>query len=143
MKINTIVKKELILFFTIGTIMFYLDYIGIKKVYNNCKDGYKTLFIHWLHHMCSSFLTFGWISSNKTILKLHITTVSAVLLVQILNDGKCPITDMINMNCNIKAETFLRDFLYFSGIKSSKHIYNYHIYRISSIFISLYKLKNK
>ena len=108
-------------------------------MYKNCKYPYYTLTLLYVHHLFASFLYFGWISKRKNILLMHILSVFLVILVQILYKYKCPSTVIVNENCNINRDNYLRDFLYFSNIKLKKI---YYVYIFISFIISCIKLYN-
>ena len=115
----------------------YKIYSGKNKLYNNCKYPLYTLTILLLHHLFTAFLNFGFLSNNKNILIIYIYSVIITLFIQFINNLRCPITLIINNNCNIKKNSYLRDFLYFANIKRNNL---YVVYRIFSIIVSLYKL---
>lgn len=122
----------------IGIISFFADiYSGKDKLYNKCKNASSTLTLLFLHHIFASFLYFGWISNNLTILRLHMFTVIFVLFFQFQNNLRCPSTDIVNENCNIKRVSYLRDFLFFSNIKGKNM---YYVYINISFVISCYKI---
>lgn len=132
--------KELIIYFIIGTISFITDvYTGTKKnkLYNKCKQPIYTLILLYIHHLCASFIYFGWISKHKIILKLHILSILFVIILQYNNNMICPSTEIVNNNCNINRTSYLRDFLYFANIK---HNNLYYTYVFLSFCISCYKI---
>ena len=132
--------QELVVCINIGIISFIADiYSGKNKLYKNCKDHSYTLTILFLHHLISSFMYFGWISNNKKILIFHIFMITIVLLFQLNNKLRCPLTDIVNNNCNITRGNYLRDFLYFSNIKKNNL---YPVYIFFSFLISCVKLYN-
>jgi hypothetical protein len=139
---NSYLKEynELIFYCIIGILSFLWDiYTGKDKLYNNCKEPVYTLLLLFLHHLYTSFLNFGWLSNDKNILILHILLIFITIIIQIINNLKCPLTHIVNTNCNIKRGSYLRDFLYFIKIKDNNL---YLPYRICSFIISLVKLYN-
>jgi hypothetical protein len=135
--------RELIFYATIGTVSFIADiYSGKDKLYNNCKEPIYTLSLLFLHHLYASFLNFGWLSNHKNILILHILLILITVIIQIINNLICPITDIVNINCNIKRRSYLRDFLYFIKIKDNNLYYPYRIFTFIISFNKLYNLKN-
>jgi len=132
--------KELIFYIIIGIISYIIDfYTGKNKLYNNCKKPTYTLLILFLHHIYVSFLNFGWISNNENILILHVILMLVEIVSVINNNNICPLTDIVNINCNIKRGSSFRDYLYFAKIKK----YNLYVYyRICCFMISIIKLYN-
>jgi hypothetical protein len=122
---------------TLGIFSFIYDFYMNKKEYQNCKKKFFTFLIKFLHHIFCSFLYFGWIFSDKNILILYIITLFVTVIVQSLNNNKCPSTQYVNKNCNLSKLNFFRDVLYYTKVKS-KNFYNITI----TIFflIAFYKL---
>ena len=140
----SIQRKEIIFIIIIGIIFYLNDYTtGKNTLYKNCENPYTTQLYLFIHHLISSFLIFGWfLTSDKFILKLHIVTVIIVMIVQYIYNGYCPITYIINKNCNINQNIILKDFLYMTGIKSVNYIYVYYIYVFISVIVAYNKIVN-
>lgn len=132
--------RELIFYVIIGIISFIGDiYTGRTHLYNDCKEPIYTLSLLFLHHLYASFIYFGWLSNHKNILILHIITITTAILLQFNNEMRCPSTDVVNNNCNINRVNYLRDFLYFTKIKTNNL---YYVYISFSFITSLVKLYN-
>lgn len=130
--------KEFLFYIIIGTVSFIIDIFSAQnKLYVNCKDYFYTLSLLYLHHLFVSFIYFGWLSKNKILLFLHIVSIFLVIIVQCNNEYICPSTQIVNKNCNINRNNFLRDFLYFTNIKKYKL---YYLYILVSLLISLKKI---
>jgi hypothetical protein len=129
--------KEIKFFLLIGTISFIADLTSGKDLYDICKEHDYSMLLLYMHHLFASFIYFGWISKIKLILILHIAAIVLAIFIQSKNEMRCPSTDIINRNCNIIKGNALRDFLFFSEIKGKKL---YHIYLLTGILISIYKL---
>ena len=54
---------------------------------------------------------------------------------------RCPSTDIVNNNCNIKRGSYLRDFLYFINVKKSNTYYIYVFFSFIISFIKIFNLK--
>jgi len=135
--------KELIFYSIIGTVSFIADiYSGKDKLYNNCKEPIHTLLLLFLHHLYASFIYFGWLSNHKNILILHIITVTTAIFIQFNNEMRCPSTDIVNDNCNITRVNYLRDFLYFTKVKTNNLYYIYVFFSFIISLVKLYNLKN-
>jgi len=135
--------KELIFYSIIGTVSFIADiYSGKDKLYNNCKEPIYTLLLLFLHHLYASFIYFGWLSNHKNILILHIITVTTAIFIQFNNEMRCPSTDIVNDNCNITRVNYLRDFLYFTKVKTNNLYYVYVFFSFIISLVKLYNLKN-
>lgn len=116
--------NELIFYCIVGFISFLSDiYSGKEKLYKNCKYPSYTSILLLIHHLYAVFIYFGWLSNHKNILILHLTTIIIAMFLQINNEMRCPSTDIVNDNCNIKRGSYLRDFLYFTNIKSENIYY--------------------
>lgn len=129
--------KEILFYIIIGSISFIIDiFTGKDKLYKNCKHYFYTLCLLYFHHLFVSFIYFGWLSKNKYLLFLHILSIFLLIIIQ-YNYYICPFTEIVNKNCNINRNNFLRDFLYFTNIKK----YNlYNLYIFVSLLISLKKI---
>ena len=139
---NSYLKEynELIFYFSIGIISFIGDiYSGKDKLYKNCKNPLYTLLLLLLHHLYAAFIYFGWLSNHKNILVLHLITITVAIFIQMNNEMRCPSTDIVNNNCNIDRNSYLRDFLYFTNIKKGNM---YYVYIFFSFIISCVKLIN-
>lgn len=135
--------NELIFYIIIGIISFIADiYSGKSKLYNNCKKPTYTLLVLFFHHLYASFIYFGWLSNHKNILILHIITLITAIFFQFNNEMRCPSTDIVNNNCNITRVNYLRDFLYFTKVKTNNLYYVYVFFSFIISIIKLYKLKN-
>jgi hypothetical protein len=113
--------------------------------YNNCKNIFDK-FLILFHHMFNIFLQFGWLSNNKTILKLYIIVTLGTFTHWYHNDGNCNLTEISNTRCKLNKDNYFRDIWYFVGIKQNKNKHKYSfgvIYLIFAIIIALYKLYKK
>jgi hypothetical protein len=140
-KLNNINEyNELKYYIVIGLISFICDICsGKDKLYNNCKQPSHTFLLLFLHHIYASFIYFGWLSNHKNILILHLVSILITMLLQYNNDMRCPSTEMVNVNCNINRNNYMRDFLYFINFKKGNI---YYIYVFLSSIISIVKLYN-
>ena len=135
--------RELTFYAVIGIISFIADmYSGKQKLYNNCKQPVYTLLLLFLHHLYASFIYFGWLSNHKNILILHIFTITTAIFIQFNNEMRCPSTDIVNHNCNITRVNYLRDFLYFTKVKTNNLYYVYVFFSFIISVVKLYNLKN-
>lgn len=136
------IYNEIIFYFIIGIISFIYDvYTGKNKLYDKCKEPSYTLTLLFIHHLYASFIYFGWLSNHKNILILHIFSIIFVIFLQINNEMRCPSTDIVNDNCNIKRDSYLRDFLYFFNIKKGNTYYIYVFFSFIISFIKIFNLK--
>jgi len=136
--------KELIFIFVIGIIFYLNDYeTGKNTLYKNCENHHITQLYLFLHHILTSFFIFGWILiSNKFILKIYIISIIIALISQYIYRGECPLTTIVNKNCNLSKRNLLRDFLFVTGIKSIDYIHIYYICTIISAIIAYKKIVN-
>lgn len=63
-----------------------------------------------------------------------------MLIAQLINKFKCPLTEFVNNRCNIKKTSYLRDLMHYADFKSARE-YFLIVCLVSSI--SYCKLKEK
>ena len=88
-------------FFYLGSVSFILDIALNNKNYKKCPKIYPVLFFH---HFIWLFALFGWLSNNKSILKIFCITIIIYLTHWKVNNNKCFITEWIKENCNLSEK---------------------------------------
>ena len=95
--------------------------ISMKGNYLCCKNVLETHSTLLAHHIINVFAQFGWMSNNKYILYLYLTTPLIVLLHWKTNNNKCALTEYVNNQCNIKSGEYFRDMWFLIGVKKLKN----------------------
>jgi hypothetical protein len=104
-------------------------------------DRFRILLLIILHHFLSTFLTFGWIINNKTIIKVYLATLFIVIGSWQINNGLCYFTALQNDMCGCNRKKPFNHLLQLMKIKEnqSNKKYYYGILTVG-ILVSLYKL---
>lgn len=136
------IQKEIVFLLVLTTISFIIDVMSLyKNVYCKCKAKQQTLIVLYIHHFIAVFWLFGWLAESIILLKLHIIGIIFTFLIQMLNNGKCPLTEFVNNRCYDKSKyVYLRDLVYFANCKEPLR---YFTLKGICFSISLYKLKMK
>jgi len=135
------ILNEILFFLSIGTIFFILDvYPYYETVYSKCNNQINTFVVLYFHHIFAAFFQLGWISDSTFILKMHLFSIFLMMIVQIINNGKCPLTKYVNNNCKLSERTYLRDMMHYANLKS---VPAYLVFILIVSFISYTKLREK
>ena len=134
------------IFFILFSIETIWD-IFLKKDTVSCiidKKGlerFRIILLIVLHHFLSTFLTFGWILTSKTIIKIYLITLFVVIGSWQINNGLCYFTALQNDMCGCNRKKPFNHLLQLIKIKEnqSNKKYYYGILTIG-IIVSLYKL---
>lgn len=111
-------KKDLIIFLTIGIAFFLID---VSTFNYTDKSVYPILLIH---HIINIFAQFGFLASDKRLLLIYIFAPIFTIIHWITNDNKCVLTQMVNERCGTHMQ--FRDIWFLLGFKKLKHYDTLH-----------------
>ena len=104
-------------------------------------DRFRIVLLIILHHFLSTFLLFGWIINNKTIIKLYLATLFIVIGSWQINNGLCYFTALQNDMCGCNRKKPFNHLLQLMKIKENQSNKKYYYgILIIGILVSLYKL---
>jgi hypothetical protein len=116
---------------------YFLDLYTTK-----CTINKQVLWNLTKHHLFNTFLTFGFIINNKTLLKIYIIVVIGTLIHWYTNEDKCYLTQELNKLCGYPEDEKFHDLFYFLGLKESKQFDILHYIYFIIILIITYKKIN-
>jgi len=104
-------------------------------------DRFRIVLLIILHHFLSTFLTFGWIMNNKTVIKVYLFTLFIVIGSWQINNGLCYFTALQNDMCGCNRKKPFNHLLQLMKIKENQSNKKYYYgILIIGIIVSLYKL---
>lgn len=119
--------------FTKDTLQCILDMKGLRRL--------RILIFIILHHLLSTFLTFGWIMNSKIILILYLSSLFIVIGSWQLNDGLCYFTTIQNDMCGCNKKKPFNHLLQLMKVsENQKNKKYYYGIIIVGIAVSFYKL---
>lgn len=98
--INTYIFFLLFLIETIWDLFFRKDTIQCITTLTTGPRRFKVVILIILHHLLSTFLTFGWIMNSKIIIILYLCSIFVVFGSWKLYNGLCYLTVMQNDMCS-------------------------------------------
>lgn len=131
-------NQDMVLVLKISFLAYLLDILTSKDLYKKCKYPVTNNIELYLHHTIFIFNAIGWLSNNKSILKLFIISSSITLLHTYKNkSNNCILTQQFNDDCEINNN--FRSPNKFLGFNHSRG--NFQIkFHIAAIIYALYKL---
>ena len=138
---NTYIFFVLFLIETIWDLFFRKDTVQCISTITTGVRRLKVVILIILHHLLSTFLTFGWIMNNKTIIILYLVSLMGVIASWQITDGLCWITVLQNNMCGYNKKKPFNHLLQLMKIdeNQSNKKYYYGII-IIGIVVSFFKL---
>lgn len=87
---------EIVLFLAITFISYMFDE-------STCDKGKGILLVH---HALNTFVSFGWLSNNETVLKIYLLSPLVLLGHWLSNDNECILTTAHNQKCGTPGRDF-------------------------------------
>lgn len=130
---------KLFIFIIIFTIFFIIDiFTRLPK----CKNkSLKVILLIFFHRLYYTFLYFGWIFDNKTVLILYLFLVMFTYIHWFTNNWKCKQTEIENNLCKYDNYMYF-DYVYLNFNKNTANILS-NMYIIIIMIIIFYKLFKK
>lgn len=124
-----------------GIIAYFIDILWSNNYYKSCINNIKFHTILLIHHIFIIFIFFGWLSNNRLILYIYILIPFILIIHWKTNNNNCFLTQRVNKICELNENEYIRDFLYFIGLKKSNY-YDllYIVFLCLTFFIVVYKL---
>lgn len=91
----------LILFIIVMSIDITTESVTTCMNNNPCRVN-EVVMTLLIHHALDIFLYFGWLFSNKWILRVYLMIPVALCIHWITNDGKCWLSQMYNSQCGLE-----------------------------------------
>jgi hypothetical protein len=107
-------NQDIVLIFKIGFLAYLLDILTAKDLYKNCKYPVTNQVELLFHHVLYIFSLTGWLSDNKTLLKIYVVSTILYFTHWYFNNNNCRFTEMTKKDCNINIP--LRTIQYINGI---------------------------
>ena len=90
--------KQIHLFLVVGVICYLLDILTAGDRYKSCWN-LQTQSLLLLHHIFFVFAMMGWLSTDRTLLKIYCLIIPVTLIHWYFNNDKCAWTQMVNEQC--------------------------------------------
>ena len=91
--------RQIVWFIALGCLSYLVDISTADGKYKTCMN-LQAQGMHLLHHIIYMFVTFGFLATDKTVLKLWLVVVAVHLLHWQTNGDKCAVTQWYNKQCN-------------------------------------------
>lgn len=102
----------------------------------------SAFFLIVIHHIIVTIANFGWLCYSKPMLLLFLITIITIIIIALVNQNRCYITERVNKFCNLPDRHFFNDFFYIIGLKKYDfwNNYGYHIFYSFALLYAVYKI---